>query len=57
MYCCPAQVAVAEGETATATATATVGRALADGSGVLPDGTRWEKKSGIEYGKVRLICS
>jgi hypothetical protein len=30
----------------------TAGRQLADGGGVLADGTRWEKKSGIEYGKV-----
>jgi hypothetical protein len=32
-----------------------VGRALADGSGRLADGTWWEKKSGIEYGKVRAV--
>uniref|UniRef100_A0A383VYZ1 Uncharacterized protein n=1 Tax=Tetradesmus obliquus TaxID=3088 RepID=A0A383VYZ1_TETOB len=32
-------------------APAPVGRALADGSGRLADGTWWEKKSGIEYGK------
>jgi hypothetical protein len=37
-------------------APAPVGRALADGSGRLADGTWYEKKSGIEYGKVRYIC-
>lgn len=29
------------------------GRALADGAGALPDGSTWEKKSGVEYGVVR----
>jgi len=33
--------------------TARAGRALADGSGALPDGSTWEKKSGVEYGQVR----
>eukprot|EP00879_Flechtneria_rotunda_P011698 GHRR01012219.1.p1 GENE.GHRR01012219.1~~GHRR01012219.1.p1 ORF type:complete len:619 (+),score=253.43 GHRR01012219.1:499-2355(+) len=37
--------------TATETAAAPVGKSLADGSGRLADGTWWEKKSGIEYGK------
>jgi hypothetical protein len=53
-------VAVAAPEATTATATADaavaaapVGRALPDGSGRLADGTWWEKKSGIERGKVR----
>jgi hypothetical protein len=41
---------MSEGEAEGAVVTA--GRQLADGSGVLGDGTRWEKKSGIEYGKV-----
>lgn len=41
---------MSEGEAEGAVVTA--GRQLADGSGVLADGTRWEKKSGIEYGKV-----
>lgn len=56
----PPQVATA---TATATATAEaavvaepVGRALPDGSGRLADGTWWEKKSGIERGKVGCVA-
>lgn len=32
-----------------------VGRALPDGSGRLADGTWWEKKSGIERGKVGVV--
>lgn len=28
------------------------GRSLADGAGALPDGSTWEKKSGVEYGQV-----
>ena len=49
-------VAVAAPAATTATAevaAAPVGRALPDGSGRLADGTWWEKKSGIERGKVR----
>lgn len=51
-------VAVAAPVATTATAEATavaepVGRVLPDGSGRLADGTWWEKKSGIERGKVR----
>jgi hypothetical protein len=42
--------AEAEAATTTTTATTTVGRDLPDGSGVLPDGTRYEKSSGVEYG-------
>lgn len=37
-------------DTDTSTATTTAGRDLPDGSGVLPDGTRYEKSSGVEYG-------
>lgn len=52
----PAAVAAATAtDTATAPAelaAAPVGRALPDGNGRLADGTWWEKKSGIEYGKV-----
>ncbi len=39
---------------ADAAAAAPVGRQLADGSGVLADGTRWEKKSGVDLGPVSL---
>lgn len=39
-------------EAQTADIVVTAGRALADGVGILADGTRWEKKSGVEYGKV-----
>jgi hypothetical protein len=48
-------VAVAAPAATTATAEVAaepVGRALPDGSGRLADGTWWEKKSGIEWGKV-----
>lgn len=53
----PAPAAASDTATATSTATdaeavAPVGRALPDGSGRLADGTWWEKKSGVEYGKV-----
>jgi hypothetical protein len=53
----PAPAPAPEATTATATAEAAVlaepvGRALPDGSGRLADGTWWEKKSGIERGKV-----
>lgn len=48
----PAAVAVDAVTGEAVAAAAPVGRALADGTGRLADGTWWEKKSGIEYGKV-----
>jgi hypothetical protein len=43
---------VTEAAADAAVAAEPVGRALPDGSGRLADGTWWEKKSGIERGKV-----
>ena len=51
----PAPAADAVG--AATAAPSLAGRALADGSGALPDGSTWEKKSGVEYGEVRArVC-
>jgi hypothetical protein len=47
-----AAAAAATVEVGTEAAVQPVGRALADGSGRLADGTWWEKKSGVDYGKV-----
>jgi hypothetical protein len=45
-----ADAATATTTTGAVAAASTAGRDLPDGSGVLPDGTRYEKSSGIEYG-------